>query len=276
MNIENLCEAIKKQLHILKSARKSKTIDHSKVEEFQNKINEELNKTPNGYKWEIEKTARGRSEKDSVDILGQAKGVPDWVIEIDATRADQLSKKLLSRLALLGLKNPIQYVAILYPDTQKGKNACEKYLRYGNEIIKKINRSSSVVGIFIDPEQNTIEIQQFDKRDHFEVNGKECKSMGEAAAEAIKFYLNKHKNITFEQLKQYWGKFVEDKVRSKSKNIKVKTSDGISVHTYTQFRQYGICSYWTDFEKLCRKKRITIAKMRKLYIGGVSHYEYRK
>lgn len=274
MNIESLCEAVKTSMPILKDARVGRVIDHSLVERFQESIKDNLNGMSSGYVWEIEKKAKGRSERDSIDILGKAKGNSDWIIEIDATRSDQVSQKLLSRMALWGLQSPVQYVAILYPDTQNGKKACEKYIRYGNAILKKINGKSSVTGIFIDPFSGVVEVLQFNSSDHFYVNGVECKSMNEAASKAIKEYAIKHPQ-TYSQLKEYWGKYVLDKKGSSQyKNINIQTSDGVTIHTYTQFRQYGICSYWADFERLCRGKGIKVAKMRKLYIGGTFSYTY--
>ena len=115
-----LCSAVESSLSFLNGARTHKEIDHSRVEEFQKSIKNNLNEDKNGYKWEIEEKAKGRSEKDSIDILGQAKNMQSWIIEIDATRSDQVSQKLLSRITLWGLKNPINYVAILYPDTRNG------------------------------------------------------------------------------------------------------------------------------------------------------------
>ena len=96
----SLCSAAKKSLHFLNGARTNKTINHSLVEKFQESIKDILNNGKNGYKWEIEEKAKGRSEKDSIDILGQAKNMQNWIIEIDATRSDQVSQKLLSRMTL--------------------------------------------------------------------------------------------------------------------------------------------------------------------------------
>lgn len=281
MTIEDLCAAIKSSLPTLKGARTGKTINHKLVEVFQENIKNELNKAPNCYDWEVELKAKGRSERDSIDIFGQpskSKGGsisnPNWIIEIDATRSDQVSQKLLSRIALWGMDKPIQYVAILYPDTQNGKSACEKYIRYGNAVLQKINKKSSVTGIFVDPATNIIEILQFNESNHFEVNGKECKSMTQAAAEAIKEYLSNH-HVTYKQLHNRWDKYVSDtKGRSRYKNINVTTADGVTVYTYTQFRQYGLCSYWSDFEKLCKKSGIKVTKMRKLYTAGIAPYTY--
>lgn len=296
MNIDDLCAAVKSSLPILKGARIGKKIDHTLVEQFQESVKNKLNANNNGYKWDTEITPQGRSEKDSIDILGMArkhkKDNPIWIIEIDATRSDQVSQKYLSRLALWGLKEPINYVALLYPDTQNGKNSCEKYLRYGSEVLREINRKSNLTGIIVDLTneetiEETIEVQQYIANgkkgsDHFELkwkdnkveSRKECKSMSDTAKEAIKLYLRKN-TVSFTQLKDYWGKFVEDHIVSKAKNIRVKTIDGVTVHTYTQFRQYGICAYWPDFVKLCRKKKMFITKMRKIYIGGPSPYIYK-
>lgn len=272
MDITTLCSAVSRCLPILLGARKpGKAIDHSLVESFQKEVCSALNKVHNGYTWDIEVQAKGRLEKDSIDIFGQANGQQNWIIEIDATRSDQVSQKLLSRLSLWGKKDPIQYVAILYPDAQnKGKSACEKYLRYGNEICQIINKDSSVVGIFVDPDKNLVEVLQFGKSSHFAVNGVECKSMNEAAAEAIRQYVNLH-SVSYAKLQKSWGKFVNhERGASRYRNVGAKTTDSVGVYSYTQFRQYGLCSYWSDFEKLCKKNGISITKMKKVFVAGTT------
>lgn len=275
MEIQSLCLAVKDSLYLLKGARTSNVIDHKKVDLFQKSIKDVLNTLATGYIWDIEVQAKGRSEKDSIDILGQAKGQMDWIIEIDATRTDQVSQKLLSRLTLWGLNVPIQYVAILYPDAHnKGKAACEKYLRYGNALVKKLNAKSSVIGIFVDPVANSVEVLIFNESNHFLVNGKECNSMTEAAAEAIKTYMNSHP-ISYAKLQQKWGKYVNQEIGpSRYKNVGRKTIDGFDVHSYTQFRQYGLNSYWSEFERLCKKNGISITKMKKIYTGGSPDFAY--
>lgn len=272
MDITTLCSAVSRCLPILSGARKpGKAIDHSLVESFQKEVCSALNKVHNGYTWNIEVQAKGRLEKDSIDILGQAKGQQNWIIEIDATRSDQVSQKLLSRLSLWGKKDPIQYVAILYPDAQhKGKSACEKYLRYGNEICQIINKDSTVVGIFVDPDKNLVEVLLFGESSHFAVNGVECKSMNEAAAEAIRQYVNLH-SVPYAKLQKSWGKFVNyERGASRYKNVGAKTTDSVGVYSYTQFRQYGLCSYWSDFEKLCKKNGIRITRMKKVFVAGTT------
>jgi len=286
MDITTLCSSVKKSLPFLKGARTGKAIDHSFVEKFQESIKDLLNKANTGYVWDTEQKISGRTERDSIDILGvsttKSKRItksdsidimdlltikPKWIIEIDATRSDQVSQKMLSRLALCGLKAPIIYVAILYPDTQGGKNACEKYLRYGNALFKAINPKSNIFGIFVDPSNGSIEVLDFQKPSHFEVNGKECESMNEAAEEVIKVYLKKHP-VSYAKLVKIWGKYVNNiKGPSRYKNIGIKTTDGVSVFTYTQFRQYGLCSYWSEFERLAKKNKIAVTKMRRMYVG---------
>lgn len=116
-----LCSAVESSLSFLNGARTHKEIDHSRVEEFQKSIKNNLNEDKNGYKWEIEEKAKGRSEKDSIDILGQAKNMQSWIIEIDATRSDQVSQKLLSRIQLT---MSLSYIPT--PETAKThvKNTC--------------------------------------------------------------------------------------------------------------------------------------------------------
>ena len=118
MDIKTLCSAVKDNLSHLKGARSEDDhrINYAKVNEFRDAILKQLSSETNKYNWESEQKHSGRLEKDSVDILGQAPHKPKWIIEIDATRTDQVSQKLLSRLALWGKKDAIQYVAILYPD----------------------------------------------------------------------------------------------------------------------------------------------------------------
>ena len=273
MNITTLCAAVKSSLEMLKGARTAadKEIDHGKVEDFQKRIRDELNKLregPKDYKWAIEQQCPGRLEKDSIDILGRAPREQKWIIEIDSSRTDQVSQKMLSRLTLWGKKEPIQYVAILYPDAkEKGKSACEKYLRYGNDIIKELNKKSSVIGIFVFPDEDAVELLDFKDRTHFLVEGKECGSMDEAAREVMTVFCTKHP-ISYVDLKKRWDKFVDQEYGgSRYTYIGLTTTDGVPICSYSQFRGYGVCSYWSDFEKLCKKNGIKVKKMRKFYSG---------
>ena len=271
MNIESLCSAIKDTLDELKRSGLSFK-GHSWVDSFQRILIQKLENTTKKYSWNPEEPKSGRAEGDRVDIFGRAKGQPDWIIEIDATRADQVAKKFLSRLALWGLeeKRSIEYVAVLYPDTQKGKKSCEKYIRYGYDIIQKINKKSNITGIFIDPKNNNdIEVLDYNGSCQFVVNGHDCKSMNAAAAKALSIYLSKH-SVHYKELKEYWGRYVLDsRDKSRYKPIDSYTSDSPpqQIYTYTQFRKYGISAYWNDFVRKCKEAKIMIVQKRKLYDG---------
>ena len=116
--------------------------DHSYIELFQNEICKNLRNGKTAYKWKVESKCRRRIEEDSVDIMGTCNNQPSFIIEIDASRGDQVAKKLLSRIDLWGRKEPIHYIALLYPDTQYGKVQSEKFVRYGNDILKAINTNN--------------------------------------------------------------------------------------------------------------------------------------
>src|SRR5574344_298455 len=148
METNELYEAVSRHMDILKDGT-----EKAQVKAFQEGVCDSLNNLSNGYKWKTEYKIPNGIVGDSVDIFGQKNGNKDWIIEIDASRADQVAKKIVSRFALYGLNDPIQYVAIIYPGTENmPEEQCIKYLKYGNDIIKKLNEKSSVVGIFVHPD----------------------------------------------------------------------------------------------------------------------------
>ena len=164
MNFEELKTAVENSLKDKKIQEMPKKCKHAWVSEFQKKLQENLSSGKNGYTWETE-CPPSNSVHDRIDVCGvpkgSPKGTPKWIIEIDATRADQIAKKFVSRLALCGLGESINYVAIMYPDTANGKAECEKYLRYCRDIMdimKKINPKSAVYGIFIYPDKGDAEV----------------------------------------------------------------------------------------------------------------------
>lgn len=278
MNTTTLCDAIKS---VIDNQRMNECSfkGHGWVKEFQDELTGRLNsQNPStGLTWNEEAKTAHRSEGDRIDIYGHSTAEPDWIIEIDATRADQVAKKFVSRLALWGLKDSIEYVAVLYPDSQGGKSECEKFLRYAYDMAHRINSKSNVTGIFINPHDGTVEVLDYRESIHFDVNGHECKSMRDACAKAIALCLDS-REVTFDALKTRWGRFVSNaRGASRYRDIRRMTSDGIPVFTYTQFRYYGVNSYWEDFVKLCRKRNILITRKRKYYVGGqsASAYVYR-
>ena len=111
MNIESLCEAVKISMPILKNARVGRVIDHSLVERFQESIKDNLNGISSGYVWEIEKKAKGRSERDSIDILGKGS---DFDLYSEENIAE-IEWKLNHRpRKSLGYLTPLDYFKTLY------------------------------------------------------------------------------------------------------------------------------------------------------------------
>ncbi len=72
------------------------------------------------------------------------------IIELDKPRADQVAKKMFSRMALF-LKHKIIYVVICYPGTERmNPKECKKYFVYGRKILKELNENSEFFGYMID------------------------------------------------------------------------------------------------------------------------------
>ena len=90
-----------------------------------------------GYSFDTERIAmvndNKNNTKDRYDIYGEAANGPLIIIEVDTHRADQVSKKVVSRLSL----NPdaeMLYVVLVYPNNHKNKESekkeCKKYFRF--------------------------------------------------------------------------------------------------------------------------------------------------
>ncbi len=93
--------------------------------------------------------------KDRIDILGV---FPNFkvIIEIDTSRADQVGKKMLSRISAYS-DEPIIYLAICYMGTKKmSLGECEKYFYYGKHLIERLQNGSFFLGVFLLP--NKIQI----------------------------------------------------------------------------------------------------------------------
>jgi len=225
---------------------------HESIESFQDCLKETLKKSLNDFVWNTEGTNKKKKQKDSIDILGKKKDAPLIIIEIDATRGDQIAKKLLSRLSLWGREKSknIFYVALLYPDTQNGVNESRKFVKYGYDIMKKINPQSYVYGIYINGVDEEPEIWDFVKLSEFMVtiNGeqpKRLRGMNKCARYIIENY-TKNSSIDFENLLKVFGRFVSNTSTSSYKELK----DGLFV--YNQWREDDIAT-WEEFRKNCKK-----------------------
>lgn len=97
--------------------------------------------------------------QDRADVYAK-KDDYEIIIEIDATRADQVAKKMVSRLSyhlLTGKEHPgLIYVALLYPGTDNmNADECIKYFIFGQTIIDQLP-DSSFIGCMIDNEKQGI------------------------------------------------------------------------------------------------------------------------
>ena len=246
--------------------------DHSNIENFQKGVCKKISESKlfSSSKWEIELSSKHRKEKDSIDIFGDDKEAI-YIIEIDAARGDQVAKKFLSRIALWGLNpdKPITYIALLYPSTQKqGKPECEKFVRFSNDILKKINKDSSVIGIYVDCDKEKIkgiELWDYNLSSRFVVKDKNgskyCLGMTECAKEAVKLFIQNCTPKDYDKLKAVFGRFVNNEV-GKSRYAPLGVNlDNEPVHVYTQWREYGNQSlYWSEFVDICKQQGIIIER----------------
>ena len=74
------------------------------------------------------------------------------IVELDATRADQVAKKMLSRYFYAEKSSkPTVYICLLYPGTEHMKpNECIKYMNMGKDVLLRMNSSNRFIGGFVD------------------------------------------------------------------------------------------------------------------------------
>lgn len=86
--------------------------------------------------------------QDRADIFWEKDNL---LVEIDATRADQVAKKMLSRFCYASLgEKPIIYVAVLYPGTDSmSTEECKKYFKMGSQVLKSMNPNNRFIGYII-------------------------------------------------------------------------------------------------------------------------------
>lgn len=120
---------------------------------FQNQLLKAFTDSINPIEWNTEYKIGGR--RDSIDIYGKdKKSSYNIIIELDKPRADQVAKKILSRIAIY-INEPFIYIAICYPGTNKmNPNECIKYFEYGKKIINNINPNAKLIGCIIDNNLN--------------------------------------------------------------------------------------------------------------------------
>lgn len=115
--------------------------------DFQISLVDALSKCIPEIVWEYEHRMNERL-KDSIDIFGVSTSYI-VIIELDKPRADQVAKKILSRIANY-MDIPILYIALCYPGTKSmNSNECRKYFSYGRNIMKRLNKNSMFVGCIL-------------------------------------------------------------------------------------------------------------------------------
>ncbi|KQM19146.1 hypothetical protein [Chryseobacterium sp. Leaf201] len=110
-----------------------------KVDELQAEIYDSLVENIIGWNWKIEESI-STQYKDRVDIIGiNQKDDSVIVLELDASRADQVAKKFISRQSLMADKN-ILYISVCYPGTKKmSRTECAKYFEFCSKITEMLD-----------------------------------------------------------------------------------------------------------------------------------------
>ena len=269
--VNNVIEAVKNNIYLIEQhLNRNNSYDHSSINDFQNKICKFLQNENANISWEVERQINERKEKDSIDIYGKDEDCV-WIIELDAARGDQVAKKLLSRIDLWGTKKTVKYIALLYPQPSQtgGKAESEKYTRYGNDILKRINRESFAIGLYIDFEKGSNNYFTCNKCELWDNTSYSCfvvkykgyeinaKSMNDCARKAVEIYMKMNSPKSFDVLKKKFGRYVLDiKGKSREKEIKV---NNMSIFIYSQFRE-NEKGTWIDFVKICGERGVVIEK----------------
>lgn len=150
--------------NVFKSALPSDATEKRIVvrDKLQIPLKRSLERAINNFQWEIEKKFEGY--RDSVDIYGCSNSDNCMIIiEIDAARADQIAKKIVSRFYHL-MQSDIQnviYVALCYPGTDSmNLKECEKYLGFGRDILGKIYDKALFISAFVSEKDDHIQISK--------------------------------------------------------------------------------------------------------------------
>lgn len=81
------------------------------------------------------------------------------IVELDATRADQVAKKMISRYYYANKMTngkPTVYICLLYPGTKSmNPSECVKYMEMGREILLALNPANRFIGAFLN--ERTVE-----------------------------------------------------------------------------------------------------------------------
>lgn len=97
-------------------------------------------------------TEVGANNRDRCDVYAKTSDY-QIILELDATRADQVAKKMLSRYYYASKapdNKPTVYVCLLYPGTDSmNPNECVKYMNMGQDVLLAMNPANRFIGGFI-------------------------------------------------------------------------------------------------------------------------------
>lgn len=127
-----ILEALNKVKYVTKKYK-------GKVDELQAEIYDILVENVCGWEWKVEEFISSQY-KDRADIIGlNERENSIIVLELDASRADQVAKKFVSRQSILADKN-VLYISVCYPGTKTmSRTECAKYFEFCSKITEMLN-----------------------------------------------------------------------------------------------------------------------------------------
>ena len=139
--LKSILNILVNTLNKFKPVKKKSSYSRSEVKDYiQQPLLQHLKKTLPNINWEMEYRINS-NKKDSIDILGKVSDDTCVIIEIDTERADQVSKKYVSRQALTDDQNSI-YVVLTYPNQNcNSKSGQKELLKYKNYLTTLTNLS---------------------------------------------------------------------------------------------------------------------------------------
>ena len=154
MNLSQIISCICNAMKRLDSPIGNKTTNEQKLN-LQTLLAEEFERnivSCTSAKIEYLLSSDSNSNKDRCDVFAETSKY-QIIVEFDATRADQVAKKMLSRYYYAhktASGKPTVYVCLLYPGTESmNPNECIKYMNMGKEILLAMNPANRFIGGFI-------------------------------------------------------------------------------------------------------------------------------
>lgn len=139
--LKAILNALVDALNLFKPVKTKCSYDRSEVKGYiQQPLLQHLEKALPNIKWDMEYKINS-DNRDSIDIFGKVDADTCVIIEIDTERADQVSKKFVSRQALTDDQNSI-YVVLTYPnDNCNSKSGSKELIKYKNYLTTLTNLS---------------------------------------------------------------------------------------------------------------------------------------